>query len=102
MKPERLDDIFIALSHPTRRAMLKRLLRGSASVTELGTLSPISLNSASKHVRILERAGFVDRDVGNGPMHVLSVRPESFDDAVRWISKHRPQKKPTRKRRRKA
>ena len=100
MKSVRLDNIFIALSHPTRRAMVKKLLRGSASVTELGSLSPISLNSASKHVRILERAGLVRRSRGPGVTHSLTLHGTAFDHAQRWIDDHHPDKRATKRKRR--
>ena len=54
-----LDDTLVALSDGTRRAILDRLSRGEARVTEVAQPFAISLNSVSKHIRILERAGLV-------------------------------------------
>ena len=58
-----LDALFGAIADPTRRAILDRLARGEARVTEVAADFPISLNSVSKHLRMLERAGLVVRRV---------------------------------------
>ena len=80
-----LDYTFIALADPTRRAILKRLANSDARVTELAAPFPISLNSVSKHIRLLERADLVDRrKVGRD--HILRFRPEPLSKVQRWIS----------------
>src|SRR5205085_8481862 len=56
-----LDHLFAALSGPTRRAMVARLARGPARVTDIAERFPMSLNAVSKHVKVLERAGLVRR-----------------------------------------
>jgi DNA-binding transcriptional ArsR family regulator len=56
---ERLDATFLALADPTRRAILARLTRGEASVTELAEPFAISQPAISKHLKILERAGLI-------------------------------------------
>ena len=56
-----LDHILIALADPTRRAILERLSAGESRVTELAHPFAISLNSVSKHIRVLERAHLVRR-----------------------------------------
>jgi DNA-binding transcriptional ArsR family regulator len=58
---ERLDRTFGALADPTRRAILARLARGEASVTELAEPFAMSLPAVSKHLKVLERAGLVSR-----------------------------------------
>jgi DNA-binding transcriptional ArsR family regulator len=58
---ERLDRTFAALADPTRRAILKRLASGEASVTELAEPFDISLPAVSKHLKVLERAGLIAR-----------------------------------------
>lgn len=83
-----LDDILIALADPTRRAILERLSRGDARVTDVAEPFPISLNSVSKHIRLLERAGLVRRHV-RGREHVLSFNGHSLDGAAEWIESHR-------------
>ncbi len=72
-----LDDVFHALADPTRRAMLRALASGGEiNVGVLAAPFAISLAAASKHIKVLERAGLVARDV-RGRTHVcrLDVRP---------------------------
>jgi DNA-binding transcriptional ArsR family regulator len=83
-----LDDILIALADPTRRAILERLSRGDARVTDVAEPFPISLNSVSKHIRLLERAGLVRRRV-RGREHLLSFNARPLDSAAEWIESHR-------------
>lgn len=83
-KQTALDKIFIALSHPLRRKMLRRLLRAPASSSDLSHLAPISVNSMWKHVVILERAGFLQRERRRAG-HRLTLCSEPYDDAVRWL-----------------
>ena len=83
-----LDDTLIALADPTRRAILQRLSQGEARVTELAAPFEISLNSVSKHIRILERAELVVRTV-SGREHVLAFNPAPLDEAQAWIQAHR-------------
>jgi uncharacterized protein YndB with AHSA1/START domain/DNA-binding transcriptional ArsR family regulator len=71
---EQLDEAFHALADPTRRAMVAELARGPRSVTELAAPHAMSLAAASKHVKVLERAGFVRRDV-RGRRHVCRLDP---------------------------
>jgi DNA-binding transcriptional ArsR family regulator len=58
---DRLDRTFAALADPTRRAILARLARGAASVTELAAPFEMSLPAVSKHLKVLERAGLIAR-----------------------------------------
>jgi|SRR3954463_6928812 DNA-binding transcriptional ArsR family regulator len=84
----RLDQVFNALCDPTRRAILARLTDSDARVTEIAADFPISLNSISKHIRMLERAGLLRRAV-NGRDHVLSLNAEPLADASAWIDHYR-------------
>jgi DNA-binding transcriptional ArsR family regulator len=59
--PDQLSATFAALADPTRRAILKRLAAGEASVTELAGPFAISLPGISKHLKVLERAGLIAR-----------------------------------------
>ena len=83
-----LDDTLLALADPTRRAILARLTSGEARVTDLAQPFAISLNSVSKHIRMLERARLVSRR-RQGREHVLSLNPEPLDAAMRWIEDQR-------------
>ena len=79
-----LDDTLIALADETRRSILRRLASGEARVSEVAAPFDISLNSVSKHIRILERAGLVRRRVA-GRDHFLALEPRPFDELTRWM-----------------
>jgi DNA-binding transcriptional ArsR family regulator len=83
-----LDRVFNALCDPTRRAILARLTDADARVTELAGEFPISLNSVSKHIRMLERAGLLRRSIV-GRDHVLSLNAAPLAEAQAWIEKYR-------------
>ena len=83
-----LDDTLIALADETRRTILKRLASGEARVTEVAAPFDISLNSVSKHIRLLERAGLVRRRVA-GRDHFLALEPGPFDELTQWMQKTR-------------
>jgi DNA-binding transcriptional ArsR family regulator len=83
-----LDTVLSAVADPTRRAILDRLRAGDARVTELASAFPISLNSTSKHIKVLERAELVQRHV-RGRDHVLSLRAEALGEAVAWMEQYR-------------
>jgi DNA-binding transcriptional ArsR family regulator len=83
-----LDHTLVALADPTRRAILQQLSTGETRVTDLARPFAISLNSVSKHIRILERAGLVRRR-RSGREHFLSFTPAPLDEAAAWIEKHR-------------
>jgi DNA-binding transcriptional ArsR family regulator len=83
-----LDETLQALADPTRRAILARLASGEARVTDVAKPFPISLNSVSKHVRMLERARLVRRRV-EGREHFLALDPAPLDEAAAWIAETR-------------
>ena len=83
-----LDDTLIALADDTRRSILKRLASGEARVTEVAAPFGISLNSVSKHIRLLERAGLVRRRIA-GRDHFLTLEPRPFDELTRWMHETR-------------
>lgn len=83
-----LDDTLIALADPTRRAILARLTLGEARVTEIAAPFAISLNSVSKHIRMLERGRLVRRR-REGREHILALDPDGLDEAARWIAAQR-------------
>ena len=83
-----LDETFVALADETRRQILQRLAAGEARVTEIAAPFDISLNSVSKHIRLLERAGLVSRRV-SGRDHYLALEREPFDELTAWMLKTR-------------
>ena len=84
----RLDTVLSAVADPTRRAILDRLLVSDARVTDVAGAFPISLNSTSKHIKVLERAGLLERTV-RGRDHVLSLRAEALGEAALWMAHYR-------------
>jgi DNA-binding transcriptional ArsR family regulator len=85
---QRLDGVFNALCDPTRRAILARLTGTDARVTDIAAEFPISLNSISKHIRMLERAGLVRREI-SGRDHLLSLNAAPLSEAAQWIEHYR-------------
>jgi DNA-binding transcriptional ArsR family regulator len=83
-----LDATLTALADPTRRAILARLAEGEARVTEVAKPFAISLNSVSKHIRMLERAQLIRRRV-EGRDHILTLNRHGLDEAAQWIEAQR-------------
>jgi DNA-binding transcriptional ArsR family regulator len=82
------DATLLALADATRRQILARLARGEARVTELAQPFDISLNSVSKHIRMLERAGLVQRRVA-GREHFISLQAGPLDQVLAWAAAQR-------------
>lgn len=80
---EKLDHTLMALADPTRRQILMRLSQGEARVSDLAAPFAMSLNSVSKHIRILERAQLVTRR-RLGRDHYLSRNFKALDEAITW------------------
>ena len=83
--PRVLDQVFRALGDRTRRDMLRRLAEGERTVTELAEPCAMSLAAASKHVRVLERAGLVRRTI-RGRTHHCRLAAARLSDAERWLA----------------
>jgi DNA-binding transcriptional ArsR family regulator len=84
-----LDDVFGALADPSRRAILHRLAAGEATVGEVAEPLDMALPSVSKHVRILERSGLIQRRV-EGRRHWLRLRPDGLRTAGELLDFYRP------------
>ena len=82
---QRLDSVFHALSDPTRRRMLADLAGGGTTVGALASPFAMSLAAASKHIRVLEGAGLVRREV-KGRTHWCSLEPGPLASAHEWLS----------------
>ena len=87
LKPS-LDDAFFALSDPTRRSILERLGVHEARVTELAEPHDMSLPAISKHLRVLEQAGLLQRRV-DGRQHFLRVNPGPLQAVKQWVERQR-------------
>ncbi|HUQ19262.1 MAG TPA: metalloregulator ArsR/SmtB family transcription factor [Gemmatimonadaceae bacterium] len=83
-----LDNVFFALSHPTRRAMVKRLAKGEASVAELNRPFGLTQPTISRHLKVLEDAGLIEasRDAQRRPRR---LRARAMKDASEWIDAFR-------------
>lgn len=86
--PADLDRIFGALSDPTRRALLARLRAGPASVSALAEPFAMSLPAVSRHLRVLEEAGLVRREV-QGRVHCLHLAAGPLQSAEDWLAAYR-------------
>jgi DNA-binding transcriptional ArsR family regulator len=80
----RLNTVFAALSDPTRRAIVTRLSRGECSVTELGEPFAVSAPAISKHLRVLESSGLIERRK-HGRVRYCRLRPEPLQQAESWL-----------------
>ena len=80
-----LDAIFGALADPTRRAILSRLADGEASVNELAAPFDISQPAVSRHLKVLERAGLIERDVDE-QRRPARLKAENMAAAVDWLA----------------
>ncbi|WP_421724747.1 ArsR/SmtB family transcription factor [Bauldia sp.] len=83
-----LDAVFTALADPTRRAILTRLAAGEASVNELAAPFAMSQPAVSKHLKVLERAGLVERAIDK-QRRPARLNAEPMVAAVRWLEEFR-------------
>ena len=83
-----LDQVYGALADPTRRTILGILAEGEVNVGSLAERFPITLAGVSKHVKVLERAGLVERTV-HGREHRLRLNPDPLREASAWLEHYR-------------
>jgi DNA-binding transcriptional ArsR family regulator len=83
-----LDRIFSALADPTRRAILESLTRRPSTINEIAHPFPVSLNAVSKHIRVLERAGLLRREI-KGRKHYCWIEPSPLREADQWLHHYR-------------
>jgi DNA-binding transcriptional ArsR family regulator len=83
-----LDRVFQALADPSRRAMVQRLSRGPASVSELAAPLDMSLPAVVQHLQLLEASGLV-RSVKLGRVRTCRIEPKALRQAEQWISERR-------------
>ena len=87
-QPAELDRLFHALADPARRAMVERLSRGPAPVSELARPLPMSLPAAMQHLSVLEAAGLV-RSEKVGRVRICAITPAALSQAEQWINARR-------------
>jgi DNA-binding transcriptional ArsR family regulator len=82
-----LGQVLVAVADPTRRAIIDRLTRGPARVTDLAAPFPMSLNAVSKHLKVLESAGLVRR-TRHGREHTLELDASPLQEVARWAHRY--------------
>lgn len=87
--PANLDAVFHALADQTRRAILSRLADGEASVNEIAEPFEISQPAVSRHLKVLEQAGLIERDIDK-QRRPARLKAEKMLDAVGWLADFRP------------
>ncbi len=80
-----LDAIFAALADPTRRAILSRLVDGQASVNEIAAPFEMSQPAVSRHLKVLERAGLIERDIDE-QRRPARLKAQTMAAAVDWLT----------------
>jgi DNA-binding transcriptional ArsR family regulator len=85
--PHKLNSTMLAIADPTRRAILDRLARGPARISDAAAPFSMSLTGFCKHVRVLERAGLVHRTC-HGRENTLQLSAEPLRDVARWVSQY--------------
>lgn len=88
MTTDQLNSTFAALSDPTRRAILARLARGEASVTELAAPFKMTLPGVSKHLKVLERAGLIARS-REAQWRPCRLEASPLKDVADWVGEYR-------------
>ena len=87
--PANLDRVMVAIADPTRRAIIGRLSRGPARISDVAAPFRMSLTGVCKHVRVLERAGLVKR-TRQGRENTLELSAAPLRHVASWISKYEP------------
>lgn len=82
-----LDDVFTAISHPTRRAIIAQLAAGPARFTDIAEPFDTALNAVTKHLKLLERAGLIERRK-QGREVLISFRAEPLRQAAGWVHEY--------------
>src|SRR3954466_2037712 len=88
MNSDPLTLTFAALADPTRRAILERLVEGEATVNELAEPFAVSLPAISRHLKVLERAGLIERERA-AQTRPSTLRPAPLKEATDWIETYR-------------
>jgi DNA-binding transcriptional ArsR family regulator len=84
---EQLTDVLTAVSHPTRRAIIKRLAGGPARFLDIAEPFDVALNAITKHLKLLDRAGLIEREK-KGREVFISLRPEALRLVADWVHEY--------------
>jgi DNA-binding transcriptional ArsR family regulator len=82
-----LTDVLSAISHPTRRAIIGKLANGPARFLDIAEPFDVALNAVTKHLKLLERAGLIEREK-QGREVLISLRPEPLRLVAGWVHKY--------------
>jgi DNA-binding transcriptional ArsR family regulator len=88
MAVDHLSTTFAALADPTRREILARLAEGEATVNELAEPFPVTVQAVSKHLKVLERAGLIERG-RSAQRRPSRLRGEALKEAADWLTNYR-------------
>ncbi len=83
-----LDAVFSALGDPTRRRIVERLARGRLTVGQIASEFSMSQPAISKHLKVLERSGLLEREI-DGRVHHCRLDPEAMQSASTWLDEQR-------------
>jgi DNA-binding transcriptional ArsR family regulator len=84
---DQLTDVMTAISHPTRRAIIGRLAKGPARFLDIAEPFDVALNAVTKHLKLLERAGLIEREK-RGREVLISLRPEPLRSVAKWVHEY--------------
>jgi|SRR5450631_249197 DNA-binding transcriptional ArsR family regulator len=84
---EQLTDVLSAISHPTRRAIIRRLAKGPARFLDIAEPFDVALNAVTKHLKLLARAGLIAREK-RGREVFISLRPEGLRLVADWVHEY--------------
>ena len=84
---DRLTDVLIAISHPSRRAIIGQLAMGPARFTDIARLFDTALNAVTKHLKLLERAGLIERRK-LGREVLISFRGQPLREVAGWVHEY--------------
>ncbi len=84
---DQLTNVLTAISHPTRRAIIGKLASGSARFLDIAEPFDVALNAVTKHLKLLERAGLIEREK-QGREVLISLRPEPLLQVANWVHEY--------------
>lgn len=84
---QQLTNVLSAISHPTRRAIIGRLAQGPARFLDIAEPFDVALNAVTKHLKLLERAGLIEREK-RGREVLISLRPEKLRPVADWVREY--------------
>jgi DNA-binding transcriptional ArsR family regulator len=84
---DQLTDVLSAISHPTRRAIIGKLANGPARFLDIAEPFDVALNAVTKHLKMLERAGLIQREK-QGREVLISLRPEPLRLVAGWVHEY--------------